>query len=163
MAYNKNFEYSRVSKIAPKYKDRIAKQMTPADISKAQDMSSRCLKNVYKDCNEGDNAQVSVNSASVKPVDTSATITVSDKRSTMAKAFISSLEPSVLYAIWGTNGRILSLAMIDDGTKRDGYARYACSTMSDYSLSGNGKLVQIVSSQSIQNKNWKVIGSAICN
>tara|TARA_B110000908_G_C10113151_1_gene384027 strand:+ start:134 stop:739 length:606 start_codon:yes stop_codon:yes gene_type:complete len=35
---------------AGKYKDGIAKQMTPADISKAQDMSSRCLESNYTDC-----------------------------------------------------------------------------------------------------------------
>ena len=33
-----------------KDKDNIAKQMTPADISKAQDMSSRCLDSNYTDC-----------------------------------------------------------------------------------------------------------------
>jgi len=32
------------------YKDKIAKQMTPADVSKAQDMSSRCLESNYTDC-----------------------------------------------------------------------------------------------------------------
>ena len=31
-------------------KDIRAKQMTPADISKAQDMSSRCLESNYTDC-----------------------------------------------------------------------------------------------------------------
>ena len=31
-------------------KDIIAKQMTPADISKAQDMSSACLESNYTDC-----------------------------------------------------------------------------------------------------------------
>ena len=31
-------------------KDLIAKQMAPADISKAQDMSSRCLESNYTDC-----------------------------------------------------------------------------------------------------------------
>ena len=36
--------------IAGEYKDKIAKQMTPADISKAQDMSSRCLESGYTDC-----------------------------------------------------------------------------------------------------------------
>ena len=36
--------------IAGEYKDKIAKQMTPADISKAQDMSSRCLESNYTDC-----------------------------------------------------------------------------------------------------------------
>jgi len=38
------------SEIASKNKDKLAKQMTPADISKAQDMSSRCLESNYKDC-----------------------------------------------------------------------------------------------------------------
>jgi hypothetical protein len=37
-------------KAAGKNKDRIAKQMTPADISKAQDMSSRCVESNYTDC-----------------------------------------------------------------------------------------------------------------
>ncbi|MDB9753099.1 sel1 repeat family protein [Oceanospirillaceae bacterium] len=38
------------SKISGKQKDRLAKQMTPADISKAQEMSSRCLESSYTDC-----------------------------------------------------------------------------------------------------------------
>ena len=37
-------------KIAGENKDNIAKQMTPADISKAQDMSRRCLESNYTDC-----------------------------------------------------------------------------------------------------------------
>ena len=36
--------------MASKNKDEIAKDMTPADISKAQDMSSRCLESNYTDC-----------------------------------------------------------------------------------------------------------------
>ena len=31
-------------------KDYVAKQITPADISKAQDMSSRCLESNYTEC-----------------------------------------------------------------------------------------------------------------
>jgi TPR repeat protein len=31
-------------------KDNLAKQMTPADMTKAQEMSSRCLKSGYMDC-----------------------------------------------------------------------------------------------------------------
>ena len=38
------------SEMAGENKDIIAKQMTPADISKAQDMSSRCLESNYTDC-----------------------------------------------------------------------------------------------------------------
>ena len=38
------------NKIAGENKDIIAKDMTPADISKAQDMSSRCLESNYTDC-----------------------------------------------------------------------------------------------------------------
>ena len=33
-----------------KNKDILAKEMAPADISKAQDMSSRCLESNYTDC-----------------------------------------------------------------------------------------------------------------
>ena len=38
------------NKVAGENKDKIAKQMTPADISKAQDISSACLANNYTDC-----------------------------------------------------------------------------------------------------------------
>ena len=37
-------------KKAGKNKYDIVKQMTPADISKAQDMSSACLESNYTDC-----------------------------------------------------------------------------------------------------------------
>ena len=38
------------SEVARENKDAVAKQMTPADISAAQDMSSRCLESNYRDC-----------------------------------------------------------------------------------------------------------------
>jgi len=38
------------NELGGKNKNKIAKQMTPADISKAQDMSSRCLESNYTDC-----------------------------------------------------------------------------------------------------------------
>jgi TPR repeat protein len=38
------------SKTGGENKNKIAKQMTPADISKAQDMSSLCLESNYTDC-----------------------------------------------------------------------------------------------------------------
>ena len=36
--------------MASEDKDILAKEMTPADISKAQDMSSACLESNYTDC-----------------------------------------------------------------------------------------------------------------
>ena len=38
------------NEISGKNKDKVSKKMTPADISKAQDMSSRCLESNYMDC-----------------------------------------------------------------------------------------------------------------
>tara|TARA_R110000803_G_scaffold62943_1_gene123378 strand:+ start:302 stop:898 length:597 start_codon:yes stop_codon:yes gene_type:complete len=38
------------NELGGKNKDITAKEMTPADISKAQDMSSRCLESNYTDC-----------------------------------------------------------------------------------------------------------------
>ena len=38
------------NEVARENKDKVTKQMTPADISTAQDMSSRCLENNYRDC-----------------------------------------------------------------------------------------------------------------
>ena len=38
------------NEMAGKNKDSLAKKMTPADISKAQDMSSRCLESNYTEC-----------------------------------------------------------------------------------------------------------------
>tara|TARA_R110002096_G_scaffold158845_1_gene324382 strand:+ start:917 stop:1510 length:594 start_codon:yes stop_codon:yes gene_type:complete len=38
------------NEISGKNKDKVSKEMTPADISKAQDMSSLCLESNYTDC-----------------------------------------------------------------------------------------------------------------
>ena len=38
------------NEVARENKDAVAKQMTPVDISAAQDMSSRCLDSNYTDC-----------------------------------------------------------------------------------------------------------------
>ena len=38
------------NEVARENKDKVTKQMTPADISTAQDMSSRCLDSNYTDC-----------------------------------------------------------------------------------------------------------------
>jgi len=37
-------------KLSAEYQESIANKMTPAHISKAQDMSSRCLESNYTDC-----------------------------------------------------------------------------------------------------------------
>ena len=37
---------------ANSYKEKLIKKMTPADISKAQEMSSRCLESNYTDCED---------------------------------------------------------------------------------------------------------------
>jgi TPR repeat protein len=42
--------YNGLEQIGGRYIDKIAKKMTLADISKAQDMSSRCLESNYTDC-----------------------------------------------------------------------------------------------------------------
>jgi TPR repeat protein len=44
------YNTSKYSKHAGKIRGELAKKMTPADISKAQDMSSLCLESNYKDC-----------------------------------------------------------------------------------------------------------------
>ena len=38
------------NKLGGENKDKLAKEMTPADLSKAQDMSSLCLESNYTDC-----------------------------------------------------------------------------------------------------------------
>jgi hypothetical protein len=42
-AYNGN-------KQADQFKERIAKEMTPSQITKAEEMSTRCLESSYTDC-----------------------------------------------------------------------------------------------------------------
>ena len=44
------YNTSKYSKHAGKIRGELAKKMTPADISKAQDMSSLCLESNYTDC-----------------------------------------------------------------------------------------------------------------
>ena len=45
-----NIAASNGSENAKKGKDILAKQMTPQDISKAQDLARECVKKNYKDC-----------------------------------------------------------------------------------------------------------------
>jgi hypothetical protein len=45
-----NIAVSLGSKEARKYRKKIAKEMTPEDISKAQDMARECVVKNYKGC-----------------------------------------------------------------------------------------------------------------
>lgn len=46
-------------------------------------------------------------------------------------------------AVWATN-QIFKIGVIDDGTKRDSYANYVCTTLYEYGFKGKSIWVQIV-------------------
>jgi|TARA_B110000967_G_C18622535_1_gene429520 hypothetical protein len=81
----------------------------------------------------------------------------------MKEAYQSDVEPSVLDALWAQNGRFFQVARWDKGQQQNGFAQYVCQDMSYYGVNSSGKLVQVISMQSIQEGSWKVIGQSKCN
>jgi len=70
-------------------------------------------------------------------------------------------EPAAIDAIW-TSPKMFKVAVGDDGSNRDGYARYACSVLNDHGMT-TGYRVEIVDIQSVvSGSNWVELGSADC-
>lgn len=76
--------------------------------------------------------------------------------------FMSTAEPRVKDALW-TTPRILKLGMIDDGSRRDGFAEYACQVLVDMGFKGEGVSVQIIDIVKVTRQGkWVRLGKANC-
>ena len=71
-------------------------------------------------------------------------------------------EPTAKDALW-TNKGIFKVGVIDDGTRRDGYAEYVCTVLYDYGFSGKQVWVQIIDIVKLSNSGkWVKLGEARC-
>lgn len=76
--------------------------------------------------------------------------------------FKSPAEKKVKDALW-TSQSMFKVGVIDDGTRRDGYAEYVCQVIADYGLSGRGISVKVVDIQKLVRMNkWVDLGEARC-
>jgi hypothetical protein len=53
--------------------------------------------------------------------------------------------------------------MIDDGTNKDDYAKYACGILHNEGLKGQGIEIRVIDIQKLAyKKKWVILGKAIC-
>ena len=76
--------------------------------------------------------------------------------------FQSNEEKTAKDATW-TAKDILKIGVINNGTNRNGYAQYVCSTLDDYGFKGKGVWVQIIDIVKLtRNSKWVKLGEARC-
>ena len=97
---------------------------------------------------------------------------------TIAAALLAVLMPGVSLAGWDDalaelktekqvkdlmhKGSILYVGVIDDGTRRDGYAQYVCQVLADHRVAA-GTTVHVMDIVKITRDNdWKKLGTARC-
>jgi len=86
----------------------------------------------------------------------------SEQHEKVQSLFQSDEEPTTKDALW-TARDIFNVAVIDDGSHRDGYAQHVCEVLYEYGFKGKGVWVQVIDvvERSDQGK-WKELGSARC-
>ncbi len=78
------------------------------------------------------------------------------------RQFKSPAEKKAKDALW-TSQSMFKVGVIDDGTRRDGYAGYVCEVIADHGLSGRGISVQVIDIQKLVRTNkWVALGEARC-
>jgi len=86
----------------------------------------------------------------------------SSQHTQVMKYFKSGKEPKVKDAIW-TSDHIFKVGVLDDGSRRDGYADYVCQVLYDYGLSGKGVWVQVIDISKLSRAGkWVKLGEAHC-
>lgn len=77
--------------------------------------------------------------------------------------FQSNDEPTAKDALW-TADDIFKVGVIDDGSSRDGYAKYVCETLYEYGFKGKKVWVQIIDIVKLsQNGEWITLGQSKCS
>lgn len=85
------------------------------------------------------------------------------QRQTITDYFLSDEEPTVLDATW-TDDKIFKIGVKDDGSRRDGFAQYACEEINNqFDAKEQGVWVQIVDYDKLmKTKEWVKLGEAHC-
>ena len=92
-----------------------------------------------------------------------AAMSMSDAHENVLRQFKSSSEKQAKDALW-TSASMFKVGVVDNGTPRDGYARYVCQTISDAGLGGKGITVQIIDiAKLVRTDKWIKLGEQRCS
>lgn len=85
------------------------------------------------------------------------------QRQEITDYFLSDQEPTVLDATW-TADKIFKIGVTDDGSRRDGFAEYACGEINNqFNAKGQGVWVQVIDYDKLmKTKEWVKLGEAHC-
>ncbi len=84
-----------------------------------------------------------------------------EKQKSISQKLIAT-EPKVKDAYWSTDTTLL-VGVLDDKTRRDGYASYTCETLYSEGLKGRGVWVKVIDIVKVVNENSRVVlGEARC-
>lgn len=88
--------------------------------------------------------------------------TYSPQHEAVQHLFQSNEEKTAKDAIW-TARDTFKVGVIDDGTKRDGYANYVCQVLQDYGFNGKKIWVQVIDIVKLTNTGkWIKLGESHC-
>jgi len=88
--------------------------------------------------------------------------TYSSNHEKVKKLFQSNEEKTAKDAIWTANN-IFKVGVVNDGTNRNGYASYVCSTLYDYGFKGKNIWVQVIDIIKLKNNGkWVKLGESRC-
>jgi hypothetical protein len=88
--------------------------------------------------------------------------TYSAQHEKVRKLFQSNEEKTVKDAVW-TSRDILKVGVIDDGSRRDGYADYVCQVLYSYGFKGKKVWVQVIDIVKLtRNGDWVKLGESHC-
>jgi len=86
-----------------------------------------------------------------------------EKQSKIVEYFKSDKEPSILDAVW-FDANTLALGVVNDGSKRTGFAMYACAVLKGIEYPINQTIVQIIDIQElVKHDKWKTLGMYNCS
>lgn len=104
-----------------------------------------------------------VQSSSINTDQSASDAISSDTKEDIIKYFMSDKEPMVKDAVWddGLNNT-LYIGVIDNGTKRDGFADYACQVLIDDFNTTSGAVYIVDIAKIANGGKWERLGSASC-
>lgn len=88
--------------------------------------------------------------------------TYSAQHEKVKKLFQSNEEKTAKDAVW-TSRDIFKVGVINDGSRRDGYADYVCQVLYDYGFKGKKVWVQVIDIVKLtRNGDWVKLGESRC-
>ncbi|RZF83701.1 hypothetical protein EXT46_05255 [Pseudoalteromonas sp. CO325X] len=97
-----------------------------------------------------------------EPIQDDLSATKKAQQQVLLEHFTSSKEPTVKDAIWASDG-VFKVGVIDDGTNRDGYAKYVCQVITDLGYVNASLTVQVIDIAQLKYKQqWIQLGASRC-